>query len=531
MAWNARGNVGCETSVITMQLPKVLLMVVFLIHRTTARDPGTNKDPCHNYLVLNAAWRSTELENDGALNHKHCDRGFNGEWYRFQIPAGTSMPTHPPPSMNRCGTEAPMWMRGNHPTAADGEVTRQACALFDTDPCRWSTSIQVKSCGSFYVYKLPAAPACNLAYCAEPTGCSPDLCDSKATCEGSKTGPICTCPAGYEGDGESAGTGCTDIGGCSLGLCGQGATCRDVDERVICTCPPGTTGNPFVMCTDIDGCSPSPCGQDATCQDVAAPGTGAICSCPPGYTGDPFVRCTGIDACSPSPCGQDATCRDDAGRAICTCPRGYTGNPLDSCIPGIDACSPSPCGHGATCRDDAGRVICACPRGYTGNPLVSCTAIETCPEGYDETQIPGKCLRFYLDRPQSYSQAKRACEGEDGHIFLLKNEEGVKQVKNLLADRRSQLPRRLVSRLRNRGVWIGLTESGGGGSGWMWEDGRPLALTTESFTDWADGQPTGGRRGGRGGRGGRCVLMSAKHGFKWAVSSCVYRSAFICEAN
>ncbi|CAH1225647.1 OIT3 [Branchiostoma lanceolatum] len=368
----------------------------------------------------------------------------------------------------------------------------------------------------------------------EPTGCSPGLCHPVATCEESKTGPTCTCPAGYEGDGESAGTGCTDIGGCSLGLCGQGATCRDVDERVICTCPPGTTGNPFVRCTDIDGCSPSPCGQDATCQDVAAPGTGAICSCPPGYTGDPFVRCTGIDACSPSPCGQDATCRDDAGRAICTCPRGYTGNPLDSCIPGIDACSPSPCGQGATCRDDAGRAICTCPRGYTGNPLVSCTAIETCPEGYEETQIPGKCLRFYLDRPQSYSLAKRACEGEDGHIFLLKNEEDVKQVKNLLADRRSQLPRRLVSRLRNRGVWIGLTESGGGGSGWMWEDGRPLALTTESFTDWADGQPTGGRRAGRagrGGRGGRCVLMSAKHGFKWAVSSCVYRSAFICEAN
>ncbi|XP_066304360.1 oncoprotein-induced transcript 3 protein-like [Branchiostoma lanceolatum] len=127
-------------------------------------DPN---DPCHPgvYRVLNEAWRNV---NHGMDNPLRCDRGFNGEWYRFMGPAGTNMPTQRPATTTVCGTHAPMWMNGAHPTAADGAVSRQVCAFYTGNPCRWETTIQVKACrAGYYVYRLPRAPACHLAYCGD----------------------------------------------------------------------------------------------------------------------------------------------------------------------------------------------------------------------------------------------------------------------------------------------------------------------------------------------------------------------------
>ncbi|XP_078698216.1 oncoprotein-induced transcript 3 protein-like isoform X2 [Branchiostoma floridae x Branchiostoma belcheri] len=121
-----------------------------------------NSDPCNSYTILNEAWRSV----NNNVRSQSCDRGFRGEWYRFINPAGTSMPTQRPQSTHRCGTHAPMWMNGQHPSVADGEVSRQACAYWSGRPCRWSTTIQVKACSAgYYVYKLPRVNHCYLGYC------------------------------------------------------------------------------------------------------------------------------------------------------------------------------------------------------------------------------------------------------------------------------------------------------------------------------------------------------------------------------
>ena len=53
-------------------------------------------------------------------------------WYRFKGAAGTKMATSCVPT-NHCGTHAPGWLNGAHPTATDGQVTRQACYHYFSD--------------------------------------------------------------------------------------------------------------------------------------------------------------------------------------------------------------------------------------------------------------------------------------------------------------------------------------------------------------------------------------------------------------
>ncbi|XP_066283357.1 uncharacterized protein [Branchiostoma lanceolatum] len=129
------------------------------------------EDPCSasEYRVLNETWRSVSGREQGVTITNQCDRGFRGEWYRFMGPAGTQLLARNPGRNDVCGTAVPMWMNGTHPTAADGEVSRQVCGYWgSSNPCRWETSIQVKACpAGHYVYKLPRPPGCNLAYCGD----------------------------------------------------------------------------------------------------------------------------------------------------------------------------------------------------------------------------------------------------------------------------------------------------------------------------------------------------------------------------
>lgn len=67
-----------------------------------------------------------------------------------------------------CGTHAPIWMNGTHPTVADGIVNRKACVNFmrKRNGCFIAIPIRVKSCSGFYVYYLRPARGCSMAYCA-----------------------------------------------------------------------------------------------------------------------------------------------------------------------------------------------------------------------------------------------------------------------------------------------------------------------------------------------------------------------------
>ena len=87
-------------------------------------------------------------------------------WYRFTGGAGTKLAMTAPP-VSHCGTSATGWMQGALPAVADNAVARTVCFNWSGNVCNWSAAIQVRNCGTFYVYKLPNAPNCSLRYCTE----------------------------------------------------------------------------------------------------------------------------------------------------------------------------------------------------------------------------------------------------------------------------------------------------------------------------------------------------------------------------
>jgi len=117
---------------------------------------------CQNYQSLTSADRKVTYTFNP---YDKCDRGLGPDWFRFQGSAGTRMPTSCPP-INRCHTDATGWLNGGHPTVADGQVTRQVCFHWNSNCSYWSTNIQVRNCGSFYVYYFNGTPTCSLRYCS-----------------------------------------------------------------------------------------------------------------------------------------------------------------------------------------------------------------------------------------------------------------------------------------------------------------------------------------------------------------------------
>ena len=74
------------------------------------------------------------------------------------------MPTQCVPG-NRCGAIFSGWLKGGHPTLADGEVTSEVCFTRGGDCCKKSNNIKVKDCGSYFIYQLQKPPTCALRYC------------------------------------------------------------------------------------------------------------------------------------------------------------------------------------------------------------------------------------------------------------------------------------------------------------------------------------------------------------------------------
>ena len=97
-----------------------------------------------------------------------CDSSLGKGWYRFAGDAGTQMPTKCVPKL-QCGTHAPGWLSGAHPTVGEGAVQRKVCFHWSSGCCQWSSNILVRNCGGFFVYELDRPPACNLRYCGEKT--------------------------------------------------------------------------------------------------------------------------------------------------------------------------------------------------------------------------------------------------------------------------------------------------------------------------------------------------------------------------
>ena len=114
---------------------------------------------CTSYSSLTSGDRKTTY----IRMSDQCDNNLNG-WYRFQGAAGTRMPTSCPPT-ERCDTYATGWLNGGHPAVADGKVTRQVCFHYSSNCCYLTRNIEVRNCGSFYVYHFNGTPSCDQRYC------------------------------------------------------------------------------------------------------------------------------------------------------------------------------------------------------------------------------------------------------------------------------------------------------------------------------------------------------------------------------
>lgn len=116
---------------------------------------------CQNYQNLTGADRNV---NHSRVGWSVCDSKVGPGWFRFTGAAGTKMVTSCPPT-DRCQASVTGWLTGGHPTVHDGQVTKRVCFHWRLGCCTWSTYIQVRNCGSFFVYYFDGTPTCNLRYC------------------------------------------------------------------------------------------------------------------------------------------------------------------------------------------------------------------------------------------------------------------------------------------------------------------------------------------------------------------------------
>ncbi len=156
-------------SVRTMFLTSSLLLKVVLIlmfERLAGQSDCNGCCATGNYKPIDEPRRS--IESIWKLGQVAlCDRALPWGWYRFTSFVGGQMPT----SMvrpNRCGTRAPVWIKGTHPSVQNGTVDRKACMNFFNinNGCSQSFYIKIRNCGSFYVYYLRPTYSCAIAYCA-----------------------------------------------------------------------------------------------------------------------------------------------------------------------------------------------------------------------------------------------------------------------------------------------------------------------------------------------------------------------------
>jgi peptidoglycan/xylan/chitin deacetylase (PgdA/CDA1 family) len=191
-------------------------------------------------------------------------------------------------------------------------------------------------------------------------------------------------PAGHDDAGitDDAGVG-TDAGvdPCSVdNVCAPNATCEAVGGAAICTCKAGYAGD-GTTCADIDECGTGTdtCADDATCTNTQGSFT---CACNGGFTGDGFT-CANVDECSAQApvCGANTICTDTPGSFTCACNVGYVDDGSGACVD-VDECGAGTdtCDANATCTNTQGSFTCDCNSGYSVDGT-SCYAENSFTEG------------------------------------------------------------------------------------------------------------------------------------------------------
>ncbi|XP_038618733.1 uromodulin-like [Tachyglossus aculeatus] len=117
------------------------------------------------------------------------------------------------------------------------------------------------------------------------------------------------------------------LGPVSCSDCHDNATCEEREGSPMCSCRAGFTGN-GLTCSDVDECTSSRADRCLPDSCVNQPGT-FHCRCPAGFQFTPESGCSDVDECadpSKNRCHSLASCTNADGGYLCMCPAGYFGD-------------------------------------------------------------------------------------------------------------------------------------------------------------------------------------------------------------